>query len=150
MFEGHRTCQAPPASRSDLIRVSESPHFQRRIMSDFAPTSYLRNPPHAAHRPLGNPPKLPSMALNSIRGRRILARLILKQKGRCCYCPRFFTLTGPRRATIEHRIAKIDGGSDRVDNLAAACFHCNQHRGKQKLQARQRARARAAGTAAHA
>lgn len=34
--------------------------------------------------------------------------------------------------TIEHRLARMDGGSDKIDNLAAACWHCNQHRGRQK------------------
>ena len=88
------------------------------------------------------------MALNSRRARKLLARLVQAQNGICCYCPRPFTATGDRRATLEHRKAKADGGSDRVGNLAAACFHCNQHRGKQKQQARLRVRARqAAGSA---
>lgn len=81
--------------------------------------------------------------------RRLLARLVAAQGGICCYCPRAFTTAGPRRATLEHVKAKADGGSDRVENLAAACFHCNQHRGKQKLQTKQ-ARARAAGGSATA
>jgi len=33
----------------------------------------------------------------------------------------------------------MDGGSDDLSNLAAACFHCNQHRGTQKNQAKQKA-----------
>jgi hypothetical protein len=33
----------------------------------------------------------------------------------------------------------MDGGSDDLNNLAAACFHCNQHRGAQKNQAKQQA-----------
>lgn len=41
--------------------------------------------------------------------------------------------------TIEHKKARMDGGSDDLSNLAAACFHCNQHRGRQMNEARQRA-----------
>lgn len=88
------------------------------------------------------------MALNSRQGRHILARMIEKQGGICCYCKRRFTPVGKTRATIEHLRAKADGGSDRVANLAAACFHCNQHRGRQKLQAKQRAKAGHADKAA--
>lgn len=33
----------------------------------------------------------------------------------------------------------MDGGSDDLTNLAAACLHCNQHRGQQKNGARQKA-----------
>jgi len=33
----------------------------------------------------------------------------------------------------------MDGGTDDLSNLAAACFHCNQHRGTQKNQTKQKA-----------
>lgn len=85
------------------------------------------------------------MSLKGERGRRILARFAAAQNGLCLYCKRAFTVDGPGRPTIEHRKARMDGGSDRIANLAAACFHCNQHRGKQKLKARQRPRAGSAG-----
>lgn len=68
--------------------------------------------------------------------RRVLAK---RQGGLCCYCRRAFTKKGPTRATIEHKKALMDGGTDALSNLAAACFHCNQHRGKQKNQAKQKA-----------
>lgn len=42
----------------------------------------------------------------------------------------------PTRATVEHKKAKMDGGKDNVANLAAACQHCNQHRGQQMNQRR--------------
>jgi len=48
-------------------------------------------------------------------------------------------VSGPTRATIEHKKAIMDGGSDNLTNLAAACFHCNQHRGLQMNGARQKA-----------
>ena len=38
---------------------------------------------------------------------------------------------------IEHRKPKMDGGTDARENLAAACLHCNQHRGRQMNHARQ-------------
>jgi 5-methylcytosine-specific restriction endonuclease McrA len=85
------------------------------------------------------------MALNSRYSRRILARRVREQDGRCLYCRRPFTAAGPTRPTIEHRKAKMDGGSDRVANLAAACLHCNRLRGRQMV--RDRAKARAAARA---
>jgi 5-methylcytosine-specific restriction endonuclease McrA len=87
------------------------------------------------------------MPLNSRYARRIRARRIAEQGGRCLYCRRRFTKTGPTRPTIEHLKPRMKGGKDWVANLAAACFHCNQHRGRQQQQTRQRAlaRARAAG-----
>lgn len=69
------------------------------------------------------------------RVRQLLAE---RQDGKCCYCGRTFTADGPTRMTIEHKQARMKGGTDRVDNLAAACWHCNQHRGRQMNQAKQR------------
>ncbi|HET9639369.1 MAG TPA: HNH endonuclease [Allosphingosinicella sp.] len=83
------------------------------------------------------------MSLNSHYRRRLLARRIKEQGGRCCYCRRPFTKTGDTHPTVEHRKPRMDGGSDRVANLAAACLHCNQHRARQILRDRSRA-ARAA------
>ncbi|MBN9360178.1 MAG: HNH endonuclease [Devosia sp.] len=60
------------------------------------------------------------------------------QDGKCCYCKRSFTKSGPMLMTIEHKRALMDGGSDRIENLAAACWHCNQHRGQQKNHALQK------------
>jgi 5-methylcytosine-specific restriction endonuclease McrA len=88
------------------------------------------------------------MALNSRYSRRILARRIGEQGGRCLYCRRPFTGEGRTRPTIEHRKAKMDGGGDRVANLAAACLHCNQHRGRQINRSRQLAKARPNGARA--
>jgi 5-methylcytosine-specific restriction endonuclease McrA len=79
------------------------------------------------------------MPLSSLRARRILERRVREQDGRCRYCKRPFKETADRRPTIEHLKPKMDGGTDRVANLAAACFHCNQHRGRQTVRDRQRA-----------
>jgi hypothetical protein len=32
----------------------------------------------------------------------------------------------------------MDGGTDKFSNLALACLHCNQHRGRQMNLARQK------------
>ncbi|RJT26621.1 HNH endonuclease [Mesorhizobium waimense] len=53
------------------------------------------------------------------------------QGGKCCYCRQPFTETGPKEATLEHKKAKMHGGTNARANLAAACWHCNQHRGSQ-------------------
>ncbi|WJI40297.1 MULTISPECIES: HNH endonuclease signature motif containing protein [Mesorhizobium] len=54
-----------------------------------------------------------------------------RQGGRCLYCHREFTEAGELAMTLEHLKAKMKGGTDHLKNLAAACWHCNQHRGKQ-------------------
>ncbi|MFC3321295.1 HNH endonuclease [Mesorhizobium cantuariense] len=61
-----------------------------------------------------------------------------RQSGRCIYCSRELTKTGPTRMTIEHLKAKMKGGKDDLKNLAAACFHCNQLRGQQMNATKQR------------
>lgn len=80
-------------------------------------------------------------SVNKVQRRAILKRRAEEQGWRCCYCKRPFTMGGKTRATIEHIEARMDGGGDNVGNLKAACLHCNQHRGTQMNQARQRARA---------
>jgi 5-methylcytosine-specific restriction endonuclease McrA len=71
-----------------------------------------------------------------------------RQHGRCVYCaapmwerdPTAFTirycLTNEQalrfRCTAEHLVARSDGGSDRSDNIAAACWSCNSGRHKRK------------------
>ena len=76
------------------------------------------------------------MAFNSRYAKRLRYRLAERQGMRCCYCKRPFAESGPTRATIEHRKPIRDGGPNAVSNLAAACFHCNQHRAKQIDKAR--------------
>lgn len=71
---------------------------------------------------------------------RVRDQLVRNQDGKCCYCKRPFTADGPTRPTIEHKKARMDGGTDKLDNLAAACFHCNHRRGRQMNEARQLAR----------
>ncbi len=58
-----------------------------------------------------------------------------KQKGKCCYCGVLMTpATNPKAAiatteTVEHLRRRSDGGTDRKDNLALACYDCNTNRG---------------------
>lgn len=76
--------------------------------------------------------------------------LYRRQGGRCFYCDREFTKTGELALTIEHLKAKMKGGKDDLKNLAAACWHCNQHRGKQMNATKQRKKASSAGQSASA
>lgn len=73
-------------------------------------------------------------------GRSNRKRGILRQKqgGLCCYCgckmtpvvtPRKGKVTPPTSETIEHIQRKQDGGTNRIGNLALACFECNFQRG---------------------
>jgi 5-methylcytosine-specific restriction endonuclease McrA len=66
-------------------------------------------------------------------------RLVKLQGGLCCYCGRSFAKRGPTSPTIEHKKAIMDGATDDLANLAAACLHCNQHRGTQKNRSKQKA-----------
>ena len=84
------------------------------------------------------------MAINSKYKRRLRDRFVKVQNGLCVYCRRPFTNGGDTQPTIEHKKARMDGGKDHVSNLAAACLHCNAHRGQQmhrvRLKAGQRTR----------
>ena len=53
-------------------------------------------------------------------------RMTEMQGGRCCYCEEKFTGYGDGLATIEHIENRADGGSNKIANLALACFGCNQ------------------------
>lgn len=72
--------------------------------------------------------------------RRLHVRTILREKqgGKCCYCG--VKMTPPvnrtkRRGqpatmeTLEHLCRLADGGGNRRDNLALACYSCNNGRG---------------------
>ena len=58
--------------------------------------------------------------------RRIVAARAL---GRYEYCQLPASASPFASLQIEHIIAKKHGGSDNLDNLALACFHCNCHKG---------------------
>jgi 5-methylcytosine-specific restriction endonuclease McrA len=54
--------------------------------------------------------------------------------GKCIFCGRALVIGAngvPRsRATLEHIVARAQGGGDDVENLALACAGCNQEKGK--------------------
>ena len=59
--------------------------------------------------------------------RRILARLVLRQRNRCALCDREFTAAHP--PTRDHIIPRSWGGSGHQTNLQAAHGWCNFVRG---------------------
>lgn len=69
-----------------------------------------------------------------IRGyqrRLIRNELIKEQENRCHYCDCEMTETRPAPvkdtdATLDHKIARVHGGSDDKSNLVASCLACNQ------------------------
>ena len=58
-------------------------------------------------------------------------RLAGEQNWRCCYCHCDMALDPRARdgATIEHIVARADGGSNHISNIAIACQRCNSERG---------------------
>lgn len=92
----------------------------------------------------------------TIRYRQMTIRLANEQGGRCAYCgfvmllPAYrqaavraavpMSLIGLRRArhermaTRDHIIPQCDGGSDRWENLVAACQWCNRYRANQPAE----------------
>jgi 5-methylcytosine-specific restriction endonuclease McrA len=46
----------------------------------------------------------------------------------CFYCGVDFTETGPEHRTVDHRVPRGRGGSDRLRNLVFACYACNQRK----------------------
>lgn len=70
-----------------------------------------------------------------------------RQGGKCFYCGVAMWLTTPfelpgcrsessgyarLKCTAEHLLPRSEGGSDRPENIAAACAHCNATRHKRK------------------
>lgn len=57
------------------------------------------------------------------RRRRKIAAWVLDRDGRVCrWC-------GKEATTVDHLTARADGGTDDLQNLAAACLACNSSRG---------------------
>jgi len=52
-------------------------------------------------------------------------RLIQQYGPYCCYCSKYLP---KEEMTIEHLMAKRDGGSNAIENLRLACFYCNHSR----------------------
>ena len=59
----------------------------------------------------------------------------VRQGGCCCYCQRQMlaaSLKGPLRCTAEHLVARCEGGKNSRENIAAACWECNDNRHRTK------------------
>ena len=69
---------------------------------------------------------------------KVRSELVEVQGGKCCYCREPFTGTGPKHATLEHKKPKMYRGTNERSNLAAACWQCNQRRGRQMNATKQR------------
>lgn len=71
--------------------------------------------------------------------KKLKAALFRVQGGRCCYCGRAVELAPEpwgmgeappdSFATLEHLRRKVDGGRLSPDNVALACWPCNNQRG---------------------
>lgn len=67
---------------------------------------------------------------DAARDRRILARIIEEQRGKCYLCRKpFDAASATRHATIDHRLPLCRGGENRLVNLAAAHWDCNLDKG---------------------
>jgi 5-methylcytosine-specific restriction endonuclease McrA len=60
--------------------------------------------------------------------KRLRAQVRRRARGRCEYCQTPFRYD-VIPAEIDHVIAEQHGGRTVLDNLAAACAHCNSHKG---------------------
>ena len=59
---------------------------------------------------------------STYRWRKLRAAILLRDRGVCAYC-------GDRATTVDHVIARANGGGDHPSNLVAACQPCNRSKG---------------------
>lgn len=59
-----------------------------------------------------------------IRAEKRLA-IYLRDEFRCVYCCKNLHGADPRDITLDHLVAKVDGGSNKETNLVTACRSCN-------------------------
>ena len=57
----------------------------------------------------------------------------LRDSFRCVYCVADLHGADPRDITLDHVVAKVDGGSNDSKNLVTACKHCNSSRADQPV-----------------
>jgi 5-methylcytosine-specific restriction endonuclease McrA len=69
---------------------------------------------------------------DSVEARRMARRAYWRQGGLCHWCRGPMTLDkdNPRSMTADHLKPVWDGGRTRPGNIVAACYQCNQERGK--------------------
>lgn len=63
-------------------------------------------------------------------------RLAEAQNWHCCWCGTEM-IPEPNKhnsVTVEHILPRSQGGSDEMENLAAACLHCNNKRGTSGIE----------------
>jgi 5-methylcytosine-specific restriction endonuclease McrA len=51
--------------------------------------------------------------------------IYLRDAFRCVYCLKDLHDAAPTDVTLDHVVAKVDGGSNEPKNLVTACRHCN-------------------------
>lgn len=56
-------------------------------------------------------------------------RSLVREFGRCAYCGTDFRRGNFGRATLDHVVPRVQGGSDDYANLAPCCGACNQSKG---------------------
>lgn len=65
--------------------------------------------------------------------RAIVSMLMLRQDGKCFYCGLPILIHADERyrlkATLDHKVPLAKGGEPFGDNVVAACFQCNMHKG---------------------
>lgn len=66
----------------------------------------------------------------TLAGFEIREYVLLRDGHQCVYCDEKNV-----PLNLDHVLARANGGSDRVSNLAAACIPCNQRKGKQYVEA---------------
>ena len=64
-----------------------------------------------------------------------IKNLWIEQEGKCRYCKRPMTKTGPTKETVDHVIPFTKGGTNGPENIVLACHQCNCMKGKQTLSA---------------
>lgn len=73
-------------------------------------------------------PLLPPKTTKNSRRRRAVIRALLRRDGdRCVYCGAFFGPLNP--PTVDHVVARSEGGTGRQENLVLACGPCNENKG---------------------
>ena len=155
-----RSSRPPPTSSRSCCRARPargSPWPIPAIRKGTSAQGSERSPPPAGRSPLVSkadvtneairPHPEPPMPLNSRYRRNILARRVREQDGRCLYCRRPFTATGLTRPTIEHRKAKMDGGSRSGRQPRRRLPPLQRHRGRQMVRDRRGRRHRHEGRA---
>jgi 5-methylcytosine-specific restriction endonuclease McrA len=68
--------------------------------------------------------------------RRWLEQRFTEQQGLCAYCACAMTLEAgyTTTATVDHVLARSQGGLDQIENIVAACSRCNNAKGSMLVE----------------